>query len=315
MSMDRENATLLAASVREVFAGPTEHIGKLLDDLGWDEAVTEDPAFAATILFREQGRSLARTALLDRVLIAELTEVLPGKVDAVCYPPDWSGDRPADASTRVAGILLARPVPSAVVLCVCGGPDAPSIGLLPARELDIQPLPSIDDELEWFSATGSTPASPVPSRRWPDAVAAAQRALAAEILGTGGELLRLAVEHTSVRKQYGAPIAAFQSVRHRLAEAHVHLTGAQALLEAAFLDGSPTAAAAAKAAAGRAHERASAAAVQVCGAIGASLEHPLHRYVNRGTALDALLGSHRDLASRLGAQLLETGETPLLVEV
>jgi hypothetical protein len=314
--MDRENDALLAASIREVLAGPGEDVGKLLDELGWADAVAADPAAATAILFREQGRALARTSLLDRVVIAELQPEIPGRIDAVCYPLPAAGDQPRDSGSGTSGVLLARPDPSASVLCVFVSPPGRyELGLVKAGELQLVELSSIDDELQWFSVQGEDPPQLVPTQRWPGAVAAAHRALAAEILGTGSEVLRLAVEHTSARKQYGAPIAAFQSVRHRLAEAQVHLTGAQALLDSAFIEGSPFAAAAAKAAAGRAHDRASSAAVQVCGAIGASLEHPLHRFVNRGIAVDGLLGSHRELAARLGSHVLETGETPLLVEV
>jgi hypothetical protein len=316
MSMDRESEVLLATSIREVLVSRGQDVAKLLDELGWEDAVAADPAAATAILFREQGRALARTSLLDRVLIAQLQADAPGRIDAVCYPLPSAGDEPGPAGAGPAGMLLALPDPSASVLVVFASPRGGcDIGLVAAGDLNLVALTSIDDDLQWFSVTGDVPAQLVPTEKWPAAVAAAHRALAAEILGTGSEVMRLAVEHTSARKQYGAPIAAFQSVRHRLAEAQVHLTGAEALLESAFIEGSPIAASAAKAAAGRAHERASAAAVQVCGAIGASLEHPLHRFVNRGIALDGLLGAHRDLTARLGSYVLDTGETPLLVEV
>jgi alkylation response protein AidB-like acyl-CoA dehydrogenase len=63
----------------------------------------------------------------------------------------------------------------------------------------------------------------------------------------------------------------------------------------------------------------SARAVQVCGAMGATLEHPLHRYVNAGAVLDGLLGSSAELTAELGAMIRATvasgGEIPLLVEV
>jgi hypothetical protein len=59
--------------------------------------------------------------------------------------------------------------------------------------------------------------------------------------------------------------------------------------------------------------------VQVCGAMGATLEHPLHRYVNAGAVLDGLLGSSAELTVELGAMVRATvasgGEIPLLVDV
>ena len=156
-------------------------------------------------------------------------------------------------------------------------------------------------------------------------MAAAHRALAAEIIGVAERALGLAVEHTSTRRQFNAPIAAFQAVRHRLADSYVAIAAARALLAASFGDGSqsPTvaavAAAAAKARAGRAHQTVSASAVQVCGAMGATLEHPLHRYVNAGAVLDGLLGSSAELTVELGAMIRATvisgGDIPLLVDV
>jgi alkylation response protein AidB-like acyl-CoA dehydrogenase len=111
-------------------------------------------------------------------------------------------------------------------------------------------------------------------------------------------------------------------VRHRLADAHVAIAAARALLAASFGDVSgygAVAAAAAKARAGRAHQTVSGAAVQVCGAMGATLEHPIHRYVNRGAVLDGLLGSGAELTAELGAMVraaVTAGEEiPLLVEV
>jgi hypothetical protein len=315
MSMDRENDELLRSSVQQVLAGPGEDVGKLLDELGWAEVVADDPGAATAILFREHGRTLARTAVLDRILLAELAADVPATADAVCYPAPPAADTPPDVGSEVSGVLLSSPAPHTSVLCAFRAADGVNVGLVPTASLDIRPLESFDRELTWFSATGPAPELLTPAPHWPQAVAAAQRALAAEILGTGSEVLRLAVEHTSTRKQFGAPIAAFQSVRHRLAEARVHLAGAEALLQVAVGDASPFSAMVVKAAAGRAHERASAAAIQVCGAMGASLEHPLHRFVNRGTVLDALLGDHQELARRLGEYVLVTGETPPLVEV
>jgi hypothetical protein len=53
--------------------------------------------------------------------------------------------------------------------------------------------------------------------------------------------------------------------------------------------------------------------------MGATLEHPLHRYVNRGAVLDGLLGSSAELTLELGSLIRATvasgGEIPLLAEV
>lgn len=310
--MQRETQELLAASVREVLAAPADRVPSLLTELGWDDVVADDPADATTMLFTEHGRLLARSAILNRVTIAALGADLPAPVAAICYP---TSGRPVSVDSPVTGILLQSPLPGTLVAAPVRDDDGrDGLALLLADNLEVQQLSAFDPDLTWHRAAG-TPESVVPGVDWDAAAAAARRALAAELIGVSREALRLAVEHTSTRVQFGHPIAAFQAVRHRLAEAHVAVTAAEAVLEAAWTDGGPTAAAVAKAQAGRAHATVSRHAVQVCGAIGASLEHPLHRYVARGVALDALLGTSGMLISQLGHEVLTSGDTPRLVHI
>jgi hypothetical protein len=49
-------------------------------------------------------------------------------------------------------------------------------------------------------------------------------------------------------------------------------------------------------------------ALQVCGAIGLTAEHDLHRYVTRGFQVDALCGSHDQLEALLAERLFEDSE-------
>lgn len=303
--MDSEQIDLLSATLREVLSGSSDTIDSQLAELGWDEVVSDDPSTATRLLFTEHGRALARTALLDRVAL----QALDLHADGLVYPR--TGDHPTSGDAGVTGILLHRPAPGSTVAVPL---DDGRVSVVPADSLTLQQLHTFDPSLTWLAVTGPAP-SIAEVRDWPTAVAACHRALAAELIGTAGEVLRLAVEHTSTRTQFGAPISAFQAVRHRLADAHVAIAGAQSLLEAAFVEGSSMSARAAKAQAGRAHELATAHALQVCGAMGSTLEHPLHTFVSRGVALDALLGGWAEQVSTLGRQVLQTGTTPLLIEV
>jgi hypothetical protein len=319
MIMDNEQAGLLADSLRALFGGADADVPRRLRELGWDDVAAEEPAVATTLLFTEKGRALSRAPLLDEVLLPGLAAGVPGAVDAVCYPCPASGSRPSSTAERTTGILLRRPEPDQrIVIPVCDA-DGTGLAVRPAGELTITPLPSLDREAGWHAVSGPMSGRRYYGRAWDAAVPAAHRALAAEIIGVAQRALDLAVEHTSSRIQFNAPIAAFQAVRHRLADAYVAIAAARALLEASFADGSAVAASAAKARAGRAHQTVSAAAVQVCGAMGVSLEHPLHRYVNRGAVLDGLLGSSAELTLALGALVrasVRSGEDiPLLVEV
>ncbi|MEU5755892.1 acyl-CoA dehydrogenase family protein [Streptomyces sp. NPDC047829] len=147
----------------------------------------------------------------------------------------------------------------------------------------------------------------------PVALADGRRALGWWLLGTGRAMLALARRHVLDRHQFGRPLASFQALRHRLAETHVALEGAEATLTAARVD--DTSALLAKAAAGRAALTAARHCQQALGGIGFTAEHDLHLHVRRALVLDGLLGSSRDLTREAGTLLLREGHTPRLVDL
>jgi hypothetical protein len=150
-----------------------------------------------------------------------------------------------------------------------------------------------------------TAGNPVP-------LAAGRRALGWWLAGTGRAMLSLARAHVLDRAQFGRPLAAFQAVRHRLAETLVAIEGAEAVLAASEDDlGSLLA----KAAAGQAALTAARHCQQVLGGIGFTAEHDLHRHVRRTLVLDGLLGSARELTREAGATLREQGSAPRLVHL
>lgn len=125
--------------------------------------------------------------------------------------------------------------------------------------------------------------------------------LAAEAAGLLAAALDSTVAHVTDRQQFGRPIATFQAVRHRLAEAQVRANGLYwlAMKAAATLDPADAAMAAF-------HAQESARAVvydfhQFLGAMGMTLEHPLHLWTYR---LKALIG---ELGGR-GSQALAAAE-------
>jgi alkylation response protein AidB-like acyl-CoA dehydrogenase len=184
-----------------------------------------------------------------------------------------------------------------------------SVAVVDASRLDGQRLDTFDTSMHWTRVSGSLDAPLVEaSTEWSQAVTAAHRALATELVELAERALRIAVEHVSVRVQFGAPIGSFQSPRHALADASAVLAGARALLGEAWRDGGELLALSAKAAAGRAHRAVSDVALQVCGAIGLTAEHDLHRYVTRGFQVDALCGSHDQLEALLAERLFEDSE-------
>jgi hypothetical protein len=288
-------------------AGAAQHvaIGPRLAELGWSDIEAEYPVEACELLFRAQGRSLALTDCLDRVMLAELAGLLDEPADHVLLPGVSSGYVPDSDDGRVSGIVLG-PLDGRLVVPVSGPMGTVSVGVVDASRLDGERLDTFDASAFWTRVSGPLDATLVEaSTEWNRAIAAAHRGLATELVALAEEALRIAVEHVSARVQFGAPIGSFQSPRHALADAAATHAGARALLGESWRYGGRLSAVTAKAAAGRAHRAVSDVALQVCGAIGLTAEHDLHRYVTRGFQVDALCGSHDQLDALLGERLFE----------
>ncbi|PXX02283.1 acyl-CoA dehydrogenase-like protein [Mycolicibacterium moriokaense] len=171
---------------------------------------------------------------------------------------------------------------------------------------------------DYQNATNSTLGG-LPLRRVEDGgllrLADARRALGWWLVGASRAMLALARRHALDRVQFGRPIAAFQAVRHRLAETLVAIEGAEATLALPGDDNADLTALLAKAAAGKAALTAAKHCQQVLGGIGFTAEHDLHRHVERVLVLDGLLGSSRELTRKAGAGLRARGSVPRLADL
>jgi hypothetical protein len=129
--------------------------------------------------------------------------------------------------------------------------------------------------------------------------------IAAELAGCLDAGLQAVVAHVRDRRQFGRPLGAFQAVQHRLAGAAVQIEGARWLALQAAHSGSDADAACALAQA----QQCTAAVVydlhQFMGAMGLTLEHPLHRWTTRAKMLRADLGGAR--AQQLALAAAEWG--------
>ena len=147
---------------------------------------------------------------------------------------------------------------------------------------------------------------------WASAVAAGRRALATELLALADRMLHMTLKYAGQRVQFGRPIGSYQAVRHRLAELFVATESARLSLEHSWETRNPFAAAQAKCSAGHAHALATQSCLQVHGAIGFTAEHELHRYSNRGTIMDVLLGTSPQIDEATGEHLSMCQEVPRL---
>ncbi|WP_340589018.1 acyl-CoA dehydrogenase family protein [Erythrobacter alti] len=125
-----------------------------------------------------------------------------------------------------------------------------------------------------------------------------QAAIAAETAGLLAAALASTVSHVSEREQFGRKLATFQALRHRLAEAQVLTNGTYwlSMKAAATLD--PADAAMAASYAQEAARSCSYDFHQFLGAMGMTLEHPLHMWTYRLKALVGELGGRKANAAR-----------------
>lgn len=120
--------------------------------------------------------------------------------------------------------------------------------------------------------------------------------MAAEAAGLLAAALASTVTYVSERKQFGRPIATFQAMRHRLAEAQVVTNGAYWLALRAAGSGDAGDAAMALLHAQEAAKRVGYDYHQFLGAMGMTLEHPLHLWTYRLKALTGELGGRGEQA-------------------
>ncbi|MCP4903994.1 MAG: hypothetical protein GY910_03355 [bacterium] len=135
-----------------------------------------------------------------------------------------------------------------------------------------------------------------------------------EILGASRALLRMAIEHSNEREQFGQPIARFQAIQHLISESQIEISSHEAVCRAALEEwsagGGGFLARIAKAQAGRDGCNIAQRALQCLGAIGFTDEHDHHLYSRRIHTLDVIFGSYPELRDALGADLTETAQAP-----
>ena len=115
--------------------------------------------------------------------------------------------------------------------------------------------------------------------------------------------------------QFGRPIASFQAVRHRLADALVAVEALDATLDAAADEPDRVTAALAKATAGRTARTVAAHCQQVLAGIGFTTDHPFHRFLKRTMVLEGLFGSADDDRRRPRPPAADARRVPTLIEL
>ena len=133
----------------------------------------------------------------------------------------------------------------------------------------------------------------------------ATAALCAMAAGVTQEALRLTAEYTKTRKQFDQPIATFQAVAQRAADAFidteaVRLTALQAAWRIDRGLPADAAVATAKIWAAQGGSRVTRAAQHLHGGVGVDREYPLHRYYTTARQLELTLGGATSQLRALG---------------
>jgi len=318
--MDREDAELLERSLEHATGLHTgAALDAALDDLGWTDALEAEPRVAIASLFGLQGRSNVTSGALARVVAGALALPSAGVAPVL---PAFGGTAPPGTvggdGLAVDGLALAGRADAEDLVVVAADGDTLRAVRLPGDALHLRVVGGIDPSLGLVAVTGGAGWSPgdgdeVAPERWDAAVAVGQLAVAHELVGASRTMLGLARAHALERVQFGQAISGFQAVRHRLAETLVAIEMAEAVIDAAWMDGSPVTAAMAKAVAGRGAKTTARHCQQVLAGIGFTAEHAFHRYVRRTMVLDGVLGSTSVLTRALGTEMIETRTLPRLL--
>ncbi|MFL6090148.1 MAG: acyl-CoA dehydrogenase family protein [Aeromicrobium sp.] len=312
-ALDDATRTAVAHSLAVLFAKDLQgdELRGAVRDLGWQEIVDEDPT-AQRLLFAAQGAALASSPVLDDVVLGAFPDELGDGDNLGRRVLFMQSDQDSGSSDAVATGLFLAPLEGATEVAVLRWfGAAPRAWLVPASDVTAAVAITNFDRSSWTGASANLlEARELSTAGAGLAVAAARRALAAEINAVSAGALQMAIDHTTARYQYGRPLASFQSVRHSLAEAHAAIEASNVTLDVAYdveltRADSALMASIAKLRAGDTQAIVLRRTVQVLGAMGLTLESDMHRYVTRAAALDALLGSHVEIAEQIAGELLD----------
>jgi alkylation response protein AidB-like acyl-CoA dehydrogenase len=295
-------------------------IDAVLAKLGWLAMLADEPDDAIEIAFRALGAANATATALDDVVASALGQT-PRADLAVLLPRFAAWDPPGriDADDLDAlGLATGRAATAAEILVVCGTASESWTVIVPTTAAEAQVVHGVDPDagLQTVRVHGrASGAMHVDPAAWQSAVALGRRAIAHQIEAASRAMLDLARTHAMERVQFGCPIARFQAVRHRLAEALVAVEALAAALTAAREVPSPETAALAKAIAGRTAHTVARHCQQVLAGIGFTTEHLFHRFLKRVLALEGLFGSADEIVLDVGRRLLAERRVPTLIEL
>jgi alkylation response protein AidB-like acyl-CoA dehydrogenase len=214
------------------------------------------------------------------------------------------------AGTIADRVLVPATSPDGIVIAVV---DTAASGVSRERQITTSGRPEAYLTLSGVrvaagDVVGSPAGSPAGAEILAWMVERATASLCAIAIGVCEEALRMTAEYTKTREQFERPIATFQAVGQRAADAYIdteaiRLTAWQAAWR--LSEGLPATAevAVAKFWAAEGGQRVVHAAQHLHGGIGVDLDYPIHRYFRWAKVLELTLGGASPSLLRLGASL------------
>jgi hypothetical protein len=320
--IDAHERALMEETVRGALADAVadgDDVDAVLAKLGWREMFRDEPDDAIAIVFGALGRTNAVATALDDVLATALG-LEPRSDLAVVLPPfgGWAAPGSEAGEVHADGLATVRAAHARELLVVCSAGSALRAVAVPVEAAEVRRIDGVDPDgglhavrvrarIEGLASLDAT--------AWTSAVALGQRAVAYQLEGGCRAMLDMARSHALEREQFGGPVARFQAVRHRLAEALVAAEALEAALQAARDEPGPETAALAKAVAGRSARTVARHAQQVLAGIGFTTEHAFHRTLKRTMALEGFFGSADAIVLDVGRRLLAERDVPTLIEL
>jgi alkylation response protein AidB-like acyl-CoA dehydrogenase len=298
----------LREQARAFLAGRSEPGWRDLADLGWTGVSIPEELGGAGLTFVEEAVLLEEMgrALYHGPYFSTIALTLPA------LPDDLQAEVAAgETSWTLALGPLVSDLDTADRVAIVGGD-----GIYELEGGERETLTTSDESRPLGAVRGGEP-----GRRLADAGVLeeirrrALAALAIEACGVARRALEYAIEHVTVREQFGKPIGVYQAISHPLADSYTRLELARSLaFWAAWCvatddDQAPTAAAAAKAFAADAAVAICETAIQAHGGIGFTWEHVLHRLYKRALWIESFLASGTRLRADVAATLLERPTT------
>jgi hypothetical protein len=321
--MEAAERELLQKTVGEALAAVdadrADAIDAVLADVGWLEMLGAAHGDAVSIVFRSLGTVNGMGSVLDDVLVTALG-LEPRASLAALLPAfaTWNAPGTTNGAMSARGLATGRVATADELLVVCDDGANRRAAVVPVSAAEVHTISGVDPNARLHTVRlqhSVTELELLDTRAWESAVAWGRIAIAHQIAGACRSMLELARTHALERVQFGRPIARFQAVRHRLAEALIAVEALDASLTAAIDNPGPMTAALAKAVAGPTARTVAAHCQQILAGIGFTAEHPFHRFLKRTLTLEGLFGSATEITLDLGRQLVAARHVPTLIEL